>query len=173
MPVTSVRISDTDSGWACRTGDAVGAPESVADLADGTVVVGVGQAVGAVHIVDHADEGAEADHGETVGDALGHEGAHRGRVSRERVESPLGAPGGPLLPRVPVDLVSAGRTSGLTGAGDPFQVLVGQSPAGLGWRTGQPRDRCSEVGCVLLDVSGGLGDVCAKGVVAFVGIRGS
>lgn len=153
--------------------DAVGAAEPVADLPDGTVLVGVGQAVGTVDVVDNADAGAEADHGEAVGDALGHEGAHRGRVSRERFESALGAPCGPLLPRVLVDLVSAGRTGGLGSTGDPLEVLVGQTPTGLEGRPGQPRDQGSEVGCVLLMSRAGCGDVCAKGVAAFVGIADS
>lgn len=102
-------------------------------------------------------KGAEADHGEAVGDALGHERAHRGRVGWERCESALGAPGGPLLPCVWVDPASTGGTGGLTGAGDPLRVLVGQTPTGLEWRPEQPRDHRSEIGCVLLEVSGGLG----------------
>ena len=55
------------------------------------------------------------------------------------------------LHAVLVDLVGAGRAGGLSGAGDPLQVLVGQSPAGLEWRSGQPRDHRREVGRVVLD----------------------
>lgn len=42
-------------------------------------------------------------------------------------------------------------------AGDPLQVVVGQPPTPLEWRSGQPWDHRSEVGCVFLDVSGGFG----------------
>lgn len=150
--------------------DAVRAPEPVADLADGAVLVAVGQAVGAVDVVDHADEGAEAGHGEAVGDPLGHEGAHRGGVGRERCESALGAPCGPLLPRVLVDLVSSGRT-GASVARVIRSKSWSVSPR-RGWSGGPGSHGITPARSAASSwmPRAGWGDVCAKGVVAFVGI---
>ena len=93
-------------------GDAAGAPQAAADLADRMVVGGVGNAADAVHVPDRGASAGEGLHGGAGLSAFGEVGAQRHRVGGEGVEGAGMAPALTLAPQVGVELrVEAARAA--------------------------------------------------------------